>query len=131
MTSTEETEGSAVLQALAAGDHKALAEVLAAGGDVNDKDRWGVPALGLAAGRGDLEAMRLLLDHGGDPNLASAVGNAPLMIAAARGQTEAVRALLAAGANPGTSNDWGLSAADWARWAKDPIEMRALLAEAG
>ncbi len=127
MTLNGEETVSDVLQALGGGDRQALAKALESGGDPNAKDRWGTPALGIAAGRGDLEAVRLLLDHGGAPNLASSVGNSPLMIAAARGWPEVARALLDVGANPSATNDWGLSAVDWAQWAKDPAEMHALL----
>jgi len=127
MTLNGEDSVSDVLRALAGGDIQALAKELEAGGDPNAKDRWGAPALSLAAGRGDIEAVRLLIEHGGDPNLASAVGNSPLMIAAARGRPEVARALLEAGAKPAATNDWGLSAVDWAQWAKVPAEMHALL----
>jgi ankyrin repeat protein len=115
------------VRAVAGGDHAALAKALESGGDPNAKDRWGAPALCVAAGRSDLEAVRLLIEQGGDPNLASSVGNSPLMIAAARGRPEVARALLDAGAKPAATNDWGLSAVDWAQWAKDPGEMHALL----
>jgi ankyrin repeat protein len=127
MTSNGEDAVSDVVRAVAGGDHTALAKALESGGDPNAKDRWRAPALGVAAGRGDLEAVRLLIEHGGDPNLASSVGNSPLMIAAARGRPEIARALLDAGAKPAATNDWGLSAVDWAQWAKDPGEMHALL----
>ena len=127
MTSNGKDSASDVLRALAGGDRQALAEALDAGGDPNARDRWGVPALCVAAGRGDIEAVHLLVEQGGDPNLANEVGNSPLMIAAARGRPEVARTLLEAGANPAATNDWGLSATDWAQWAKDPAEMHALL----
>jgi len=117
-----------ISDAVVGGDATALAKTLESGGDPNARDRWGTPALGIAAGRGDLEAVRLLLAHGGDPNLASPVGNSPVMIAAARGRPEAARALLEAGANPSAANDWGLNALDWGQWAKDPADIRALFA---
>lgn len=126
MTSEDEDRGSDVLTAVASGDSTKLAKALEAGGDANARDRWGVPALAIAAGRGDREALGLLLAHGGDPNLASTVGNTPLMIAAARSRHEVARALLDAGANPAATNDWGLTASDWAQWANDPADMRAL-----
>ncbi len=131
MTPNAKDAASDALQALARGDHRALAEALESGGDANAKDCWGTPALSLAAGRGDLEAVGLLLKHGADPNAASTVGNSPLMVAAARGQPEIARSLLAAGAQPGATNGWGLSAVDWARWARDPAEMLALLVDHG
>ena len=127
MISNGKDSASDVLRALAGGDCQALAAALESGGDPNAKDRWGAPALCVAAGRGDLEAVRLLMEQGGDPNLANGVGNSPLMIAAARGRPDVARTLLEAGANPAATNDWGLSATDWAQWAKDPAEMHALL----
>lgn len=129
MTSEGGETDSNVQGALIGGDTEALAHALQTGDDPNARDRWGVPALGIAAGRGDLEAVRLLLEHGGDPNLASTVGNSPLMIAAARGRQEVARLLLDAGAKPAATNDWGFSAVDWAQWATDPAEMRAVLAD--
>lgn len=131
MTEVGEDSVSEVLTALTGGDRKALAKALEAGGDPNVKDRWGGPALGIAAARGDLEAVRLLLEHGADPDLASAVGNSPLMIAAARGRPDVAQTLLEAGATPTATNEWGLKAEDWAQWAKDPAEMRALFASHG
>lgn len=128
MTQHGEDSASDVLSAVTAGGSTALAKALEAGGDANARDRWGAPALAIAAGRDDLESVHLLLEHGADPNLASAVGNSPLMIAAARGRPEVARALLDAGANPAAANIWGLSVQDWAQWAKDAAEIRALLA---
>ena len=129
MTSDREESVSDVVRAVLGGDRMALAEALESGGDANARDRWGAPALGIAAGTGDLEALHLLLEHGGNPNLASKVGNTPLMIAAARGRLEAARILLDAGADPAAANDWGHTAFDWAQWAKEPAEMRALFAD--
>lgn len=131
MTDQGEQSVSDILTAVARGDRKALAKALEGGGDPNSRDRWGGPVLGLAAARGDIESVRLLLEHGADPNLASEVGNSPLMIAAARGRPDVARALLDAGAKPSATNSWGLSAVDWAQWAKDPAEMRGLFAGHG
>jgi ankyrin repeat protein len=127
MSGEGDVSGADTLQAVAKGDGRGLAEALEAGADPNGRDRWGVPVLAVAAGRGDLEAVRLLIHHGADPNLASTVGNSALMTAAARGHADVARLLLEAGANPDAANTWGLRAADWSQWAKDPAEMRALL----
>ncbi len=128
MTGHGNDSATDVVSAVTAGGSAALGKALEAGGDANARDRWGAPVLAIAAGHDDLESVRLLLEHGADPNLASAVGNSPLMIAAARGRPEVARALLDAGASPTATNNWGLSAQDWAQWAKDPAEIRALLA---
>jgi len=129
MTDQGEHSVSDVSTAVARGDHKALAKALESGADPNSRDRRGGPVLGLAAARGDLGSVRLLLERGADPNLVSEVGNSPLMIAAARGRLDVARALLEAGAKSNATNSWGLSAVDWAQWANDPAEMRALIAE--
>lgn len=127
MTAGGETAPPEVLVALAEKGADALSKALEAGGDANARDRWGTPALCRASGRGDLTAVRLLLEHGGDPNRTSDAGNSPLMVAVAGGHANIVRALLDAGADADSKNRWGLAAADWAKWAKDPGEIGALL----
>ena len=117
--------------ALARGDTPALAEGLARGADADGRDRSGMPLLSHAAARGDEAAVRLLLDHGADPRLASDAGNTPLMAAATHGNPKVLHLLLKAGADPETTNRWGLGATDWAKWAKAPTEVRALLQDAG
>ena len=128
MTAGSEEAVSDVVEALTDGDTEALSKALISGADANVRDRWGTPALCRASGRGDLSAVRLLLEHGGDPNRTSQAGNSPLMVAAAGGQVDIVRALLDAGADAASKNQWGLDAADWAKWARDPVEIGALLA---
>lgn len=112
---------------IARGDTEALRRALQDGAEADARDRWGGTAMSHAAGSGDAEAVRLLLEHGGDPNLASEVGNSPLMIAASHGHLEVVRALIEAGADPETKNKWGMGAADWAKWAREPERVLALL----
>ena len=131
MSDGGDVSGADILGAVAKGDGRGLAEALDAGADPNGRDRWGVPVLAVAAGRGDLEAVRLLIRGGADPNLASTVGNSALMTAVARGHSDVAHLLLEAGANPDATNTWGLGAADWSQWAKDPAEMRALLLGSG
>jgi ankyrin repeat protein len=116
---------------VARGDVTALSEALEAGADADARDRWGAPVISHAAARGGLEAVRVLLKHGADPELKSAAGNTALMIAAACGHGEIARVLLDAGADPNVKNKWDVRAMDWAQWAKDPNQMRALLVNAG
>lgn len=122
----------AALSAIVArGDVEALSEALEAGADADTRDRWGAPVISHATARGSLEAVRVLLKHGADPGLKSAAGNTALMIAAACGHREIAQVLLDAGADPNVKNKWDVGAVDWAQWAKDPNQMRALLVNAG
>lgn len=120
-----------VLDLIARGDHAELEAALGKGADADARDRWGVPALSLAAGRGDVAAVRLLLEHGAAVDKASDAGNSPLMAAAARGYLEVMTALLDGGADPGHRNKWGLGAADWAQWPANSAEVLALLHSRG
>ena len=74
MTSEGESRDLDILIAVANGDSSALARSIEAGGDANARDRWGVPALAIAAGRGDLECLRLLLDHDADGRYPEKIG---------------------------------------------------------
>jgi ankyrin repeat protein len=116
-----------ILALVARGDASALAAALDGGADADACDRWGVSALAQAAGKGDLEAVNLLLSHGAEVHRMSEAGNSALMAAAARGRVEMVERLLEAGADPKHKNKWGLGADDWAVWAGNAAELRALL----
>lgn len=85
-----------VIAAVVAGDARVLADLLTAGGDVDEQDEQGWTPLAWAAGRGDTEAVKLLLAHGGDVTLTGRDNRTPLMIAKAAGRTEVVEALTAA-----------------------------------
>lgn len=120
-----------ILALIARGDAKGLAAALAAGGEANARDRWGVTALMHAAGRGDLAMVEALLKHGAEATRTSDAGNSALMTAAARGHVEIAARLLDAGLDPAHQNKFGMSAFDWAKWPGNAAEVRALLATAG
>jgi uncharacterized protein len=75
--------------------------LLAAGADVNIKDRSGETALSKAAYWGHLEIVNLLLSAGAEVNgIDNEEGSAPLMNAIYFGRIQIVEILLSAGANP-------------------------------
>jgi len=73
-------------------------ELLAAGAEVNSRDRNGDSALNLAASRGNVELAEAMLAAKADVNLANIAGVTPLMGASFAGNGPLVRRLLAAGA---------------------------------
>src|SRR5262249_40508466 len=62
---------TALLFAARAGDLESAKLLVAAGGDVNDADAWGVTATVLAAHSGFGDVVAFLLEKGADPNLAA------------------------------------------------------------
>ena len=89
----------------------------------NARDTYGVSLLYLAAAKGDLAILQLLIEHGAKVDKTSDAGNSPLMVAAANGHVETIKLLLEHGASTDGKNRWGLSAADWAKWAESPAEV--------
>ena len=89
----------------------------------NARDTYGVSLLYLASARGDLALVRLLIERGADVDKTSDAGNAPIMVAAANGHVETIKLLLEHGASTTGKNRWGMSAADWAKWAETPAEV--------
>ena len=89
---------TALLFAARAGDLESARLLVAAGGNVNDEDAWGVSAVTLAAHSGFDDLVEFLLDKGANPN-AMRAGFAPLHEAIMRRDEAIVRALLAHGAD--------------------------------
>jgi ankyrin repeat protein len=118
---------SALLSAAQGGNRDALARLLGAGADVNEKGNGGETALMLAAAHGRLDVIGMLIERGADVNAPTDVGNTALMFAAARGQLDAMRALIERGALVGHKNKYGLGAADWAKWSEREGEILDLL----
>jgi len=96
-------------QAAAAGEADEVRRLLAAGANVDERDRTGFTALIWAARRGETESVQLLLAAGADPDLHDGYVNGwtPIMHALHKGQTETVRVLLAAGADPNVPANGG------------------------
>ena len=69
----------ALLEAARSGDRARVVELLDRGVDVNAATRYGVTALGFAAGTGHLEIVRLLVERGANVNVAdSFYGSRPI-----------------------------------------------------
>jgi ankyrin repeat protein len=83
------------------GADRVIAELLAAGSDVNVKTSTGTTALMLAAASGNTKAVSLLLERGADVHAKEdAHDETALMFAAARDRADVVRLLLSKGATP-------------------------------
>jgi ankyrin repeat protein len=91
---------TALLFAVRAGDLESAKLLVAAGGNVNDSDAWGVTATVLAAHSGFGDVVEFLLDKSADPNLAPP-GFTALHEAIMRRDEKMVTTLLAHGADPG------------------------------
>ena len=68
-------------RAAISGDMPALEAQLAAGADVDAKDRFGQTALMLAAHHGSLDAVKALLRHEANPDVTAKYGLSALMLA--------------------------------------------------
>ena len=90
---------TAMMFAARVGDLASARLLVAAGGNVNDQDAWGVSATVLAAHSGFGELVEFLLENGADPN-AAAAGFTALHEAIMRRDEKIVGALLAHGADP-------------------------------
>ena len=86
--------------AASAGDLVRVSRLIAAGEDLEERDRIGTP-LHHAAARGQAAVVALLLEAGADPNALTRYGATALHRAAWRGDRASVERLLAAGADPG------------------------------
>jgi len=75
-----------------------LAKVIAAGGDINERDEKGRTAAFRAARGGKRDNLGLLLAAGADPNALDLHGEAPLQAAVRYGHIECARCLIASGA---------------------------------
>ena len=90
---------TALMFAVREGALAAAQRLVAAGGDVDDADAWGVSAVVLAAHAGHLEVVEFLLAEGADPS-ADVAGFSALHPAVMRRDARLVAALLAHGADP-------------------------------
>ena len=85
--------------AVGGGDVEAVKEFLAAGADVNVKDKRRFTPLHWASISGHKEAVELLIDNGADVNAMRGGGGTPLSYAASWGHEEIVELLIANGAD--------------------------------
>jgi hypothetical protein len=116
-----------LIEAIERRDAEAVSRALAEGADANRRDALGQPALWRAVGQGSRDIVSRLLAAGANPDAVTDQGNTPLMLAAARGDRKTVDALLAAGADTAHRNRWEFRPVDWASWAPNAAEMRAVL----
>ena len=112
---------TALMFAARVGDLESAKLLVAAGGNVNDADAWGVSATVLAAHSGYGEMVEYFLNKGADPNMAAA-GFTALHEAIMRRDEGTAKALLAHGADPNaplktwtptrrSSHDWNFGPA--------------------
>jgi hypothetical protein len=87
------------MRAALEGRTEMIKELLAIGGDVNQRDNCGRTALMFAAINLHHDTVRTLLESGADVNVRAYDGATALMLAACAGDIETVRALLARGAD--------------------------------
>ena len=85
--------------AVGGGDVEAAKEFLAAGADVNVKDKRGFTSLHWASISGHKEAVELLITKGADVNAMRGGGGTPLSYASSWGHEEIVELLIAKGAD--------------------------------
>jgi ankyrin repeat protein len=103
-------DGRSPLHAAAhANDAARVAELVAAGTDVNLQDKLGFTPLHLAAQEYALSAAKLLLDAGAEVDVANMHGNSALFVATfnSRGRGEMIRLLREHGADPERVNRHG------------------------
>jgi ankyrin repeat protein len=107
---------TALMFAARVGDLSSATLLLAAGGNVNDADAWGVSALVFAVHSGFGDLANYLLENGADPN-AAAAGFSALQIAIMRRDGKMAAALLVRGADAnarlGTWTPTRRSSKDW------------------
>ncbi|MEM6689721.1 MAG: ankyrin repeat domain-containing protein [Planctomycetota bacterium] len=92
-------ERTAWLLACVTGDIDKGKRILAAGADLDDRQKMGADALGICAARGHTKMLRWILDRGAEIDAVDDTGQTALMMAVQSGNTDCVRVLLESGAN--------------------------------
>ena len=101
-----------ILDAAKAGDIETVKQHLAAGTDVDAKDKYGRTPLHLAPGSGHKEIAELLIAKGADVNAKSKYGVTPLHYAAGNGHKEIAELLIDKGADVDAKADNGITPLD-------------------
>jgi ankyrin repeat protein len=112
----------ALLQAAWKGNIEAVKQHLAAGADVNAKDKGGGTSLHFSAYGGHKEIAELLIAKGADVNATNDDGYTPLHGAADGGHKNIVELLIEKGADVNAKTDDGRTPLDW---AETVIEFRS------
>lgn len=115
------------------GDARALAALLGAEGDADQRDRYGQTALMLAALGGHLAAVDVLIERGASLDVTAKYGLSALMLAIVNGHEKVAERLIAAGADlslrgTGAPGFAGKTAADLAE-ARGLARLAAKLAQ--
>jgi len=124
-----QTPADKLFQAIRNDDLASLKAQLAAGADVNTKDRRGASLLLYAAAYGSPESVKLLLDSGADVDAANAFDVTPLIWAG--GEPAKVRMLVAKGANVNRKTKKGRTPLMIAAACDGCVDTVALLLERG
>ena len=103
-----------IWEAAKQGNIEAVKQHLAAGVDVNAKDKYGLTPLHHAAWQGRNEIVELLIANGADVNAKDVDGGTPLHEAASDGRKEVVELLIDNGADVNVKDDRGMTPLDWA-----------------
>lgn len=110
-------------------NNKEIADLLiAAGADINFKDKDGQTDLMTAAVEGRVALVKALIAAGANVNIQNNKGRTPLINAALHGKIEVVKVLLEAGANPEIKDDEGYTAIIEPAFAGNLEIVKALLA---
>ena len=107
-------ESTALIDAAADGNIEVVKQLLAAGANVNAKNKWGGTPLHWAARGGHKEIVELLIAKGANVNAKNDEDGTPLHLAADRGHTEVVELLITAGADVNAKDDEGETPLDQA-----------------
>ena len=103
---------TSIHDAVSKGNIEAVKHHIAAGTDVNAKNRGGWTPLHRAAWKGHKEVVELLIAAGADVNAKDDYGQTPLHYAALRGHKEIAELLIAKGADVNAINDEGSTPVD-------------------
>jgi cytohesin len=107
-------ESTALIDAAADGNIEVVKQLLAAGANVNAKNKWGGTPLHWAARGGHKEIVELLIAKGANVNAKNDEDGTPLHLAADRGHTEVVELLITKGADVNAKDDEGETPLDQA-----------------